>query len=485
MQRGGNVWPSSSLGQVVERAPSPNPPRDSNKLSPPLPSSARPKSTDFSGVANSFRSPRVGQVQGDGQSLEDQLSPMVSGNWASMVNTPVVPMFGNPSASMNGRGASNDLDAAALKLSSWDLSNNSNNRVVLDDARKFRRVSNTNTKPEPSADNSMVYGDDGEPISNASAHSQAQSQLARNSNTSFAANLRNGAGAGSAPGPGSVNGGGSLRGEPNNSNNNAWANQRSPALSSTRFGGAASNDGSDLASAALANAHAQAQAQQAIMAQMGMNMPGFNMFNPSLSPLLGAGGGMMSPGGMEGLAIQQQLFAAQLAAASGYNPAAAYGMPGLQAAAALQQQQQQMAQQQQQRGNSRAGGRSPGNMNKAASSNGRDLGSAKEKGEEEVDVSLLGDVPAWLRSLRLHKYTPNFEGVTWKEIVVMSEADLEAKGVAALGARRKLLKTFEGVRAKMGIDPPPNTANTASGTSTTGSPSGDGGDAALAASGED
>jgi hypothetical protein len=36
----------------------------------------------------------------------------------------------------------------------------------------------------------------------------------------------------------------------------------------------------------------------------------------------------------------------------------------------------------------------------------------------------------------------------------MDEAALEAKGVAALGARRKMLKTFEAVRAKMGIEAP-------------------------------
>jgi len=33
----------------------------------------------------------------------------------------------------------------------------------------------------------------------------------------------------------------------------------------------------------------------------------------------------------------------------------------------------------------------------------------------------------------------------------MDEAKLESAGVAALGARRKLLKTFEAVRTKMGV----------------------------------
>ena len=58
--------------------------------------------------------------------------------------------------------------------------------------------------------------------------------------------------------------------------------------------------------------------------------------------------------------------------------------------------------------------------------------------------------------------------MTWKEMVTMDEQALEAQGVAALGARRKMLKTFEVVRKKMGIDeptapppPPPQTTGPA------------------------
>ncbi|PKI85174.1 hypothetical protein MVES_000886 [Malassezia vespertilionis] len=74
--------------------------------------------------------------------------------------------------------------------------------------------------------------------------------------------------------------------------------------------------------------------------------------------------------------------------------------------------------------------------------------------EEVADISILNDVPAWLRHLRLHKYTPNFEGSNWREMVSMDERALEEKGVAALGARRKMLKTFEAVRHKYGIPAP-------------------------------
>ena len=75
-----------------------------------------------------------------------------------------------------------------------------------------------------------------------------------------------------------------------------------------------------------------------------------------------------------------------------------------------------------------------------------------KKDEEDFDPAVLHDVAGWLRMLRLHRYTPNFEGMTWKEMVMMDDQTLEAQGVAALGARREMLKTFEVVRRKMGID---------------------------------
>jgi hypothetical protein len=44
--------------------------------------------------------------------------------------------------------------------------------------------------------------------------------------------------------------------------------------------------------------------------------------------------------------------------------------------------------------------------------------------------------------------------MSWKDMVVMDEQALEAQGVAALGARGKILKTFEVIRRKMGINDP-------------------------------
>ena len=74
--------------------------------------------------------------------------------------------------------------------------------------------------------------------------------------------------------------------------------------------------------------------------------------------------------------------------------------------------------------------------------------------EEDFDPEMLNDIPAWLRGLRLHKYTQCFDGLTWEEIVVLDDATLEARGVAALGARRRLLRTFEHVRKRMGLEEP-------------------------------
>lgn len=83
-------------------------------------------------------------------------------------------------------------------------------------------------------------------------------------------------------------------------------------------------------------------------------------------------------------------------------------------------------------------------------------------GLEEFNPELLKDIPSWLRSLRLHKYTQCFDGLTWQEIVVLDDATLEAKGVAALGARRRLLRSFEQVRKEMGMEEPNSATPTTS-----------------------
>ncbi|KAI8640302.1 hypothetical protein BD408DRAFT_420083 [Parasitella parasitica] len=81
------------------------------------------------------------------------------------------------------------------------------------------------------------------------------------------------------------------------------------------------------------------------------------------------------------------------------------------------------------------------------SSNGINGNVKDKKSLDVVDISLLEDIPAWLRSLRLHKYNPIFEPMKWREMLKMDDEALLNRGVAALGARRKLLKVFDQVKA--------------------------------------
>ena len=66
--------------------------------------------------------------------------------------------------------------------------------------------------------------------------------------------------------------------------------------------------------------------------------------------------------------------------------------------------------------------------------------------EDPTDPSLLQDIPSWLRSLRLHKYTDNLKDMRWEDLVLLDDKGLEAKGVNALGARNKMLKVRDARR---------------------------------------
>ena len=66
--------------------------------------------------------------------------------------------------------------------------------------------------------------------------------------------------------------------------------------------------------------------------------------------------------------------------------------------------------------------------------------------EDPTDPTLLQDIPSWLRSLRLHKYTDNLKDMQWTDLIELDDKALEERGVNALGARRKMLKVFEQVK---------------------------------------
>lgn len=70
---------------------------------------------------------------------------------------------------------------------------------------------------------------------------------------------------------------------------------------------------------------------------------------------------------------------------------------------------------------------------------------------EVSNPDMLNNIPAWLKLLRLHKYTDCLKDVPWKELVEFDNDQLESKGVIALGARRKLLKAFEVVKSSVDV----------------------------------
>lgn len=61
-------------------------------------------------------------------------------------------------------------------------------------------------------------------------------------------------------------------------------------------------------------------------------------------------------------------------------------------------------------------------------------------------LQLLNNIPAWLKALRLHKYTEILKHLSWKVMVTLNDEDLAQLGIATVGARRKLLKAFALVR---------------------------------------
>lgn len=230
---------------------------------------------------------------------------------------------------------------------------------------------------------------------------------------------------------------GGFGGRQNNHQGPGWgpgAAARSPVLGgNNRFGGL-SDDGRGGAppmgmGMPMPNMAAMGS-PNALAGMMGMNMNQMN--NP-----FGVNLNMLA---QMGLSPEAQLLAAQMAAAqAGWmgmnqpNSAGVRGGVGL--------------------GRPPQSGRSTGGFKSPASIASSGVhGGSTPKDADDVDPNVLHDIPGWLRTLRLHKYTPNFEGMKWQDMVMMDDEALEKKGVAALGARRKMLKTFELVRKKMGIE---------------------------------
>ncbi|KAJ5497836.1 Sterile alpha motif type 2 [Penicillium expansum] len=257
------------------------------------------------------------------------LSPYNVGNhsWASMTNTPMTATFGQQSHQNPNTHADMVANATAMKLAALSTVNN---RIALDDARKYRRARSNDGQGKNSHGNPML----------------------------------------------------------------------SQGLASPGLGGQHLVAGQLLNTQQLAALQAQ---QQAAMAgrRSRPTSPGIAMHGGGLTPM-----GFTSP--------QNNGF---LAAYDPNNPLMGNGL---------------------------------GSLNIGQFGYARPLSAGSpwqlEAAQDPTDPALLKDIPSWLRSLRLHKYTDNLKDLQWTELVDLDDKALEDRGVNALGARNKMLKVFEQVK---------------------------------------
>jgi hypothetical protein len=346
------VAPTISAPKDEQNPASPWGPNDANR---PKSSSGQPPMGQFVQPPPStggLRSPRPPQLTGNtniqsttlttgDQQLADLplLSPYgASGNWASMVNTPMVPTFNQP----QGNNADMVANATAMKLAALSTVNN---RFALDDVRKYRRARSNDAPGQaqnplspglPSMPGAIMVSEHGVPLSREQMMAMQQPQ-----NLSFAAH----------------------RSRPN-----------SPGIAVQNYG------------------------------------PALAFTSPQNNGFLSAYDG--TPSLMSNGLAPMNLGAFQM---------------GL-------------------------GGHHEGyhsdhsDMVRGRSPRGR-RGTSKPP-EDPTDPTLLQDIPSWLRSLRLHKYTDNLKDMQWTDLVELDDKQLEDRGVNALGARRKMLKVFEQVKGR-------------------------------------
>ncbi|KAL4950804.1 hypothetical protein BDW69DRAFT_51051 [Aspergillus filifer] len=345
--------PDNSADNLGQAPVSPWAQRGATEPQPPI---ARPKSSSGQQPMGQFsqsglRSPLPTQTATiPAPEIEAPLlSPYNVGNasWASMTNTPMTATFGQQLGAPHQQGSQADMvaNATAMKLAALSTVNN---RIALDDARKYRRARSNDGQ--------------GKNTASAAGHNIPQGGLA-------------------SPGlPGA---------------NHLVAGQLLNAQQFTAL---------------------QAQ-QQAAMAggRSRPTSPGIAMQGGALGPM-----GFTSP--------QNNGF---LAAYDPNNPLMGNGLGALGM------------------GQFGLGGHEGylsdhSEINRGRSPRGR-RGSSKPP-EDPTDPNLLKDIPSWLRSLRLHKYTDNLKDLQWSELVELSDKQLEDRGVNALGARNKMLKVFEQVR---------------------------------------
>lgn len=338
-------------GKEAIGQPPPTPRGQRQAESRPKSSSGQQPMGQFSQLSSStaLRSPRPLQLSGNsnlqstnvnmGETTHELpiLSPYNLGNasWASMSNTPMVPTFNNQHAASQADMVAN---ATAMKLAALSTVNN---RIALDDVRKYRRARSNDgevnaqlpmTSGVP-ATNVLVVNESGQLLNSQSLSAQQIQALQAQQQAAFAVH----------------------RSRPN-----------SPgiALQGSGFGG------------------------------MGFASPQNNGYLAAYDGNSGINSGMGT------LSLGQ------------------FGLGHQGSHEGYLSDHSEMAR-----------GRSP---------RGR-RGTSKPP-EDPTDPSLLQDIPSWLRSLRLHKYTDNLKDFKWTDLVELDDKGLEDRGVNALGARRKMLK---------------------------------------------
>ncbi|KDN45303.1 hypothetical protein K437DRAFT_278482 [Tilletiaria anomala UBC 951] len=430
--------------------------------------SVRPKSTDGLGALASARAAGAKSPRTNGP-LDDALSPLANqgptGSWASMMNTPMMPMFNDDisGSSQQQQDASATLDGAAAKLGGTNddsaagarkFSNRKAGQASVPGG--FNLGANSNLAGVQGV-LSGIYGGAGADQYGGAAGAQlanlsnlppgvSQAQLsAAFGVTSAALGVPNTAGL--SP----------------NINAAQWVNQQNELLRSP------------LASAALT--------QMSPNALAGLQSPSGGLANPlnmQMMNAMAAMGGLGNVSAAQLFALQNQVLQHQAGltgqfagipmsagpgagsfgqAMGGFGGGAgglrsaglggrnAFGGPGLSVGT-------QGTRDKPQRSPRIPGNNLPASARAATFASSGSGGGGASAEDEVADLSTLNDTAAWLRQLRLHKYTSNFEHDHWRDMVLMDEKALEDKGVAALGARRKMLKTFENVRAKYGIKMP-------------------------------
>ncbi|KAM0751432.1 hypothetical protein T439DRAFT_356251 [Meredithblackwellia eburnea MCA 4105] len=471
---GAGVW--SDKERLVERSPSPvgERPRSTGSSEGGKPT----QTTTNNGTTATYRPPALSSTPNTNNAttndFDSQLSPLVGGSWASMVNTPLVPMFGGGAAKDGEYGAS-----PATNGERWGNGPGQGGQgpIVLDDVRKFRRSARVSGggASSPGGVGGALGGmyDGASPSNRQPLTTMQQNAINLGLNglpTTPGGTIR------SAGSPGALLAHQAQQNWRNglSSPNSLQSLQQQQAQSSVGQGGGGGGGGVDdqfgggfIAGGAGAgagglgpggNSPASANVQLAnlLALQQQMQLQQLNMAAAAgiaLTPvqMMGlqqqqqAAAGLLSPGGARFAGMGMGMGVGGMGMGMGMGGMGMGGMGGMGMAGMM------------------GGGlasprrspranhdRSPGGNPKAVSSTNSGAGSGSNP-DEPLDLSLLNDVPAWLRSLRLHKYTTNFESSNWREMVLLDDAGLEAKGVSALGARRKLLKVFETVRAKTGM----------------------------------